>query len=60
MNAYQTSDWTDSTVLAIMNVSIVLIASFIGLLIFQEKLSLKKGLGLIFSILAIMLLFLAS
>jgi multidrug transporter EmrE-like cation transporter len=43
-----------------MNVSIVLIASFIGLLIFQEKLSLKKGLGLIFSILAIMLLFLAS
>lgn len=60
MNAYQTSDWNDSTVLAILNVSIVLIASFIGLLLFQEKLSLKKGFGLVFSILAIMLLFLAT
>ena len=60
MNAYQTSDWNDSTVLAILNVSIVLIASFIGLLLFQEKLSLKKGFGLMFSILAIMLLFLAT
>lgn len=58
--AYQTTGWSDSTVLAIINVSVVILASIIGLMIFSERLNLKKTIGLCFSILAIIILYLSN
>ena len=58
--AYQTTGWSDSTVLAIINVSVVLTASIIGLSLFSEKLNLKKSIGLCFSILAIIILYISN
>ena len=58
--AYQTTGWSDSTVLAIINVSVVLTASIIGLSLFSEKLNLKKTIGLCFSILAIIILYISN
>lgn len=58
--AYQTTGWSDSTVLAIINVSVVILASIIGLLLFSERLTLKKIGGLLLSILAILILYFSN
>lgn len=58
--SYSTTGWTDSTVLAITNVSIVLLTAFIGFMIFKENFTRLKLAGLISAIGAIVLLYLAS
>ncbi len=52
--------WSDSTVLAITNVSIVVLSAFYGFMLFREKFSWLKALGLTASISAILVLYLAS
>ncbi len=60
IKSYEETGWTDSTVIAIINVSIVCIAALTGFLIFKEKLNLTKGLGIVASLLAILMLYIAS
>lgn len=56
MESYRDTGWNDSVVLAVTNVSIVLLSTVLGLLFFKEKLSAKKKLGLLCAILAISVL----
>lgn len=60
MESYTTTGWNDSTVLAIMNVSIVMVSALIGFVVFKEFLNRQKIIGLIASVLAIGLLYLAT
>lgn len=60
MESYTTTGWNDSTVLAIMNVSIVMVSALIGFLVFKEFLNRQKIIGLIASVLSIGLLYLAT
>ncbi|MCE3295003.1 MAG: hypothetical protein K0R65_717 [Crocinitomicaceae bacterium] len=52
--------WSDSTVLAITNVSIVVLSAFYGFILFREKFSLLKAAGLAASVSAILVLYFAS
>lgn len=52
--------WSNSTVLAITNVSIVILSAFYGFILFRERFSLLKALGLAASIGAILVLYFAS
>lgn len=52
--------WADSTVLAITNVSIVVLSAFYGFILFKEKFSTLKAFGLIASLAAILVLYFAS
>lgn len=47
------NQWEDSQVLAVINVSVVLLSSALGLSLFREKATVKKIIGLILSVLAI-------
>lgn len=58
--SYSTTGWNDSTVLAITNVSVVLLAAFIGFIVFKERFTALKLVGLIAAIAAITTLYLAS
>lgn len=60
ISSYQSTGWKDSTVLSIINVSVVLMSTMIGLLFFQEKINRLKLIGLISSISAIALLYLGD
>jgi len=60
IKSYKDTGWADSTVLAIINVSIVCIAALTGFLVFKEKLNLTKGLGIIASLMAILMLYWAN
>ena len=60
IKSYNDTGWADSTVLAIINVSIVCIAALTGFLIFKEKLNLTKGLGIVASLVAILMLYMAN
>ncbi|MDD2983353.1 MAG: DMT family transporter [Crocinitomicaceae bacterium] len=60
MSAYSTLGWNDSTVITVMNVSVVLMAFFIGVLIFKESFTRLKAFGLFASLTSIILLYLAS
>jgi drug/metabolite transporter (DMT)-like permease len=60
IKSYKETGWADSTVLSIINVSIVCISALTGFLIFKEKINLTKGFGILTSLLAILLLYLAS
>ena len=53
VQAYEKTSWSDSTVLAVMNSSIVALAALIGMLIFKESKHIQKIIGLIVVILAI-------
>ena len=57
ISSYQSTGWKDSTVLSIINVSIVLISALLGLIFFQEKINRLKFIGLLCSITAIALLY---
>lgn len=52
--------WSDSTVLAVTNVSIVVLSAFYGFILFKEKFSWLKAVGLAASISAILVLYFAS
>lgn len=58
--SYSTTGWQDSTVLAITNVSVVLLSSMIGFIAFKENASKQKIIGLISAILAIGILYLSN
>ena len=60
MSAYSTIGWNDSTVITVMNVSVVFLAFFIGVLVFKESFTRLKAFGLFASLTAIILLYLAS
>jgi drug/metabolite transporter (DMT)-like permease len=60
IKSYKETGWADSTVLSIINVSIVCISALTGFLIFKEKINLTKGFGILTSLLAILLLYLAN
>ena len=58
--SYKSTGWNDSTVLAIMNVSVVMIAALVGFIAFKENVTVRKILGLIAAITAIVLLYFAN
>jgi hypothetical protein len=60
MESYRSTGWNDSTVLAVMNVSIVLMSSIIGFIAFKENVTRKKIIGLTAAISAIVVLYIAS
>ena len=60
MDSYTSTGWQDTTVLAIINVSVVLISSLIGFLAFRESVNAKKIAGLITAVTAILVLYFAS
>ncbi len=53
IKSYSSTSWSDSTVLAVLNVATVITSTLAGLLLFKEKLNLQKSIGLILSLLAI-------
>ena len=58
--AYTTTGWTDTTVLALTNVSVVLGTAIIGLIVFKESKTSKKLIGLAIAVLAIITLYIAE
>ena len=60
LEAYSSTGWSDSTVLAIMNVSIVMVSALVGFIVFKENINRQKIIGLITSVLAIGLLYFAT
>jgi len=60
ISAYSTTGWSDSTVLAVVNVSIVIISALLGFIAFQESASKQKIIGLLSAISAIVLLYFAN
>jgi drug/metabolite transporter (DMT)-like permease len=60
ISSYQSTGWKDSTVLSIINVSVVLTSTLLGLSLFNEKINRLKLFGLICSLVAIALLYLAN
>jgi drug/metabolite transporter (DMT)-like permease len=58
--SYTSTGWDDSSVLAIINVSVVLISAVLGFIVFRERVSLSKILGLVAAIAAILFLFLSN
>jgi drug/metabolite transporter (DMT)-like permease len=60
MKAYEVLSWSDSSILAIINVSIVVIASLVGLLFFKEKWNKLKILGFISSLISILFIYLSA
>lgn len=61
MESYsQMQPWTNSTVLAVTNVSVVSVSAFFGFVLFKERFSALKAFGLITSIAAIVLLYFSN
>ena len=60
ITAYKATGWKDTTVLAITNVSVVLMSALIGFTAFKEKTSTRKFIGLAAAIAAIVLLYIAD
>ena len=58
--SYKSTGWNDSTVLAIINVSVVMITSIIGFIAFKENITLRKIIGLLAAVSAIVLLYFAN
>jgi len=60
LKSYTTLNWQDSSVLAVANVSIVILSVFVGLLVFKEQINKIKIAGIISALFAIILLYLSS
>jgi len=60
LKSYRTLNWQDSSVLAVANVSIVILSVFVGLLVFKEQVNKIKIAGILSALLAITLLYLSS
>lgn len=58
--SYRSTGWKDSTVLAITNVSIVILSALIGFVLFKERVTTSKLLGLLVAIVAIITLYFAN
>jgi drug/metabolite transporter (DMT)-like permease len=59
MKAYDALQWSNSSILAVINVCIVIIASLVGLLFFKEKWNRMKIIGFISSLISILFLYLS-
>lgn len=60
MKAYDVLHWSGSSILAVINVSIVVIASIVGLIFFDEKWNKLKFFGFISALISILFLYLAA
>jgi len=60
ISSYKTTGWADSTVLSVINVSVVLMTTMIGLIFFKEKINRLKLIGLVLSLSAIAFLYFAE
>lgn len=60
LKSYEVMEWTDSTVLAVTNISIVVLSSLVGFSFFKEQLNVRKTIGLVVSISAILTLYYAG
>ena len=60
LKTYEFIDLTNSSILAIVNVSVVVLSAIFGFVIFRELFTTQKAIGLIASILAILSLYFAS
>jgi drug/metabolite transporter (DMT)-like permease len=58
--SYKSTGWNDSTVLAIINVSVVMIAAVTGFIAFKENVTARKIIGLLSAIAAIVILYFAN
>lgn len=58
--AYRTTGWTDTAVLALTNVSVVLGTVIVGFVLFKEARTSKKMIGLAIALLAIITLYIAE
>lgn len=58
--SYKSTGWNDITVLSITNVSVVVTSALLGFFAFREKVSVRKLVGLISAIFAIVLLYLSN
>jgi drug/metabolite transporter (DMT)-like permease len=60
LHAYSSTGWNDSTVLAITNVSVVVLSSLMGYFIFRETLTRIKLIGALVAISALVILYFAN
>ena len=60
LESYQSLTWQDSTILAVVNVSVVLLSVIIGFIVFKEALSKRKMTGILAALIAIFLLYFTS
>ena len=60
LQAYEVIDYSNSSIVAIVNVSVVVLSALFGFMIFKEEFSIKKAIGLIASLMAILSLYFAT
>lgn len=60
LKTYEVIDFTNSSILAIVNVSVVVFSAIFGFVVFRELFTTQRAIGLIASILAILSLYFAS
>ena len=60
LQAYEVIDYSNSSIVAIVNVSVVVLSALFGFMIFKEDFSIKKAIGLIASLMAILSLYFAA
>jgi drug/metabolite transporter (DMT)-like permease len=56
VRAYETTHWSNATVLAVMNISIVALAAIFGMVLFKESARIQKLIGLLAATIAIICL----
>lgn len=60
LESYQSLTWQDSSILAVVNVSVVLLSVIIGFIVFKEVISKRKIIGIVAALSAIFLLYFSS
>ena len=60
LESYQILTWQDSSILAVVNVSVVLLSVIIGFIVFKEVISKRKLIGILAALIAIFLLYFYS
>lgn len=60
LESYQTLPWQDSTILAVVNVSVVLLSVITGCIVFKEALNFRKIIGILAALISIFILYYSS
>jgi drug/metabolite transporter (DMT)-like permease len=60
LESYQSLSWQDSSILAIVNVSVVLLSVITGFIVFKEVICKRKLAGILAALIAIFLLYFSS
>jgi drug/metabolite transporter (DMT)-like permease len=60
IKSYSSTNWDDSTVLAILNISTVISSTLFGYLLFKERLNSVKWVGMLISLVSIVLFYLSN